>query len=69
MRLCPRCHSLIELFNLGNVLAGEVTMQTHPSQLSVFRLFRYLQHVLINRGAYHRPANEHILCQVEVEII
>ena len=44
-------------------------MQTHSTQSSVFRLFRYLQHVLINRGAYHRPANEHILCQVEVEII
>jgi len=44
-------------------------MQTHSSQFSVFCLFRYLQHVLINRGAYHRPANEHILCQVEVEII
>lgn len=29
-------------------------MQTQPGQLSVFRLFRYLQHVLINRGAYRR---------------
>ena len=44
-------------------------MQTQPDQLSVFRLFRYLQHVLSTLAHTAAGANEHIVCQVEVEII
>jgi len=44
-------------------------MQTYSTYSSLFGLFRYFQHVLINLGAYYRLANEHIVCQVEVEII
>ena len=44
-------------------------MQINYNQLSAFRLFRYLQHVLINPWRIRLRANEHIVCQVEVEII
>ena len=43
-------------------------MQTYSTYSSVFGLFRYFQHVLINPGAYHRRANEHIVCQVRLRL-
>jgi len=42
-------------------------VQTYSTYSSFFRLFRYFQHVLINLGEYYRRANEHIVCQVEIE--
>jgi hypothetical protein len=44
-------------------------VQIKSNQLSAFRLFQYFQHVLINLGAYNRWANEHIVCQVKVQIV